>query len=333
VTEYMAGGSLRSRMRPGVPWPLDQALPVLEDVADALEHIHERGILHLDLKPENVLYTADGQVKIADFGLSVTGADARPTTGEFRGTLDYAAPEHLTGSAPDARYDVFSLTTLAYELLTGRIPGRVFVPASQRNRALPKAFDGVLQRGLAREPAERYPSVAEFRQALAGACRSTARRFPVRVLVALTGLVIVAGVLLALGSWRRSAPQPEVPRLPDEPTRLWLLYDKPEDMSLLAGDSGELASDSDARIERVRIENPSDNVPPDLPVPFWPSRVRFSSSARNGRGDSSIRFGIAPSDSVCCETGRRFCATALQRKKPREGRWVRRRLSGDKSPL
>ena len=81
VMEYLAGGSLRSRMEPGRPWSLAQASLVLDCIAGALDHIHEHGVLHLDLKPENILYTADGQIKITDFGLSVPRGDANAAPG------------------------------------------------------------------------------------------------------------------------------------------------------------------------------------------------------------------------------------------------------------
>ena len=84
------------------------------------------------------------------------------------GTLDYAAPEQRFGLPVDARCDVFSLAVLAYELLTGRLPGRVYTPASQFNARLSPSLDKVLQRGLARRPADRYPTPAAAGAALQG---------------------------------------------------------------------------------------------------------------------------------------------------------------------
>jgi serine/threonine protein kinase len=283
VMEHMAGGSLRTRMIPDRPWTFTEAMPFLDCVARALEHIHAQGVLHLDLKPENILYTADGQVKITDFGLSVQHADASALLGgrHFRGTLDYCAPEYRAGLALDARYDVFSLATLAYELLTGRLPGRVYLPASRRNPRLPGALDDVLRRGLARDPAERYASVAQFRQALNSADHTTQPRISLRtvgVLAALAALVIVP---LVAYNWKPTAQQP--PDAPSEwpvveaparekPDRLVVLYDKPEDLSLVAGEDGaELASGSGVRVERVQIQKPPRNVPAGLPLPVWPT--------------------------------------------------------------
>jgi hypothetical protein len=268
VMEYLAGGSLRSRMQPGQPWPPDRAAAVLDCIARALEHIHGQGVLHLDLKPENILYTADGQVKVADFGLSMPDADAHALLGgtAFRGTIDYCAPERRAGLAPDARFDVFSLATLAYELLTGRLPGRVYVPASRRNPRLPAGIDEVLRRGLARDPAERYATIAALREALAGACRPARRRVPVRLLAVALGLAALVAVLVVVGRWTPTPPPPDLP------TGLWVLYDKPDDLALFTGDDGrELSGGSDVAVQRVPVEDPHHGIPPALAVPFWPA--------------------------------------------------------------
>jgi serine/threonine-protein kinase len=94
----------------------------------------------------------------------------RPMPGDrFRGTADYCSPQQRHGLPVDRRSDVFPLATLAYELLTGRLPGRVYVPATQRNSLVPRAGNDVLRRGLARDPDERYPTVEELRRGLARA--------------------------------------------------------------------------------------------------------------------------------------------------------------------
>jgi serine/threonine-protein kinase len=164
ILEYIEGTNLRPLLRPGQPWPLERALPVLDAVVAALGHIHARGILHLDLKPENILCGADGTIKVTDFGLArpIGQADAFVPLGATQGTLDYSAPEQLYGLPVGPPADLFALATLAYEMLTGRLPGRVYVPASRRNPLLPAALDAVLEKGLARAAEDRQPSVASF---------------------------------------------------------------------------------------------------------------------------------------------------------------------------
>ena len=169
VMEYVSGPPLRALMKPDEPWSAQRAAPVLDSIARALSFIHDQGILHLDLKPENVLSTPSGGTKITDFGLALRRVDARTLSemGLAQGTIDYCSPEQRYGLPIDTRSDLFSLATLAYELFTGFLPGRVYVSACQRNTELPPALDPVLRKGLARDPDERYATVEEFRKDLA----------------------------------------------------------------------------------------------------------------------------------------------------------------------
>lgn len=196
VMEHVAGPSLRARMTPGRPWPAHRALPVLAAVASALAYVHERGILHLDLKPENVLLGGAGGLKVTDFGLARPHPGRADAPGPAQGTLDYCPPEQRFGLAVGPRADVFSLATLAYELLTGHLPGRVYVPCARRNSRLPAGLDGVLARGLARHPEERYPTVSAFWQDLRRPLEAARRRrFWAWVGVLGTALAAVLGLV------------------------------------------------------------------------------------------------------------------------------------------
>lgn len=174
VMEYVPGSTLRSLMKKGEPWEADKALEVLNAIARALTYIHSQDILHLDLKPENVMRSKDGMVKITDFGLALSRFDAWTLSelGLAQGTLDYCSPEQRYGLPIDQRADLFSLATVAYEMLTGTLPGRVFMSACSRNPLLGSEIDPVLKKGLARDPDERYRTVEEFRRDLSAALES-----------------------------------------------------------------------------------------------------------------------------------------------------------------
>jgi serine/threonine-protein kinase len=126
VMEYVPGGSLEDRLASG-PLPLETTLQVGAAIADALEDAHRHGILHRDLKPGNVLLTADGQPKILDFGLAVlltagAAAGRMTQTGAIVGSLPYMAPEQLFGEADDTRTDVYALGAMLFEMVTGQRP-------------------------------------------------------------------------------------------------------------------------------------------------------------------------------------------------------------------
>jgi len=203
VMEYLAGPTLRTQMQPGQAWSPERAAPVLDAIARAVSYIHQQGVLHLDLKPENILCTERGVIKITDFGLAVHHLDAKSMSelGLVQGTVDYCAPEQYFGLALDQRSDVFSLATLAYELLTGKLPGRVYFSARKYQPHLPAALDQVLARGLSRDPHDRYGSVEEFRQQLCRALGWPKRRsLLLPILVASLVSMLLAWVILL--PWR-----------------------------------------------------------------------------------------------------------------------------------
>jgi serine/threonine-protein kinase len=171
VMEYVAGTTLRAEMEPGIAWSIERAWQVLDAISRALSSIHAQGILHLDLKPENVLCPYGGGLKITDFGVASAHGDARTLAalGRIRGTLDYCSPEQRHGLPQDERSDIFALAVLAYELLTGRVPGRAYLAVTEQEPQLPAEVDQVLPRGLCRDPDERYGSAEAFRCDLAAA--------------------------------------------------------------------------------------------------------------------------------------------------------------------
>jgi serine/threonine protein kinase len=203
VMEHVDGNSLRDRMT-GQPWPLDVALSVANQIAAAVEHIHGCGLLHLDLKPENVLFDAGGTVKVTDFGLARSTREGRRPPPCPWGSAEYCPPEQRHGLGVDERTDLFALASISYELLTGRLPGRIVLPVQRWNPKVPAAVEGVLLRGLRRDPDERYATVAEFRAALGNAADGL-RRHPVWGSLAAISTGLLLAVPLLFHAFQRSA--------------------------------------------------------------------------------------------------------------------------------
>ncbi|MGW7534515.1 serine/threonine-protein kinase [Amycolatopsis sp. NPDC054798] len=168
------GGDLAGLMSAGPISPA-RALSLLDQVADALDTLHNHGLVHLDVKPANVLVTSREtsreHVYVADFGLTRRGATGHRTRGgDFLGSPTYAAPEHLRGEPLDGRTDQYALTCVLFACLTGNPPFRGDVPTVIKGHlggeppsvaavvALPAALDDVIRKGMAKSPNDRYPS-------------------------------------------------------------------------------------------------------------------------------------------------------------------------------
>jgi tRNA A-37 threonylcarbamoyl transferase component Bud32 len=165
VMEYVDGVTLRDAMREQKLTP-PAALAVVRQLCDALEYAHAQGVVHRDVKPENILLTRDGRVKIADFGLAKVADPAAVSltaTHQAMGTPHYMAPEQWEKpAAVDHRADIYALGVVLYELLTGELPLGRFDPPSQKVR-LDVRLDGVVLRALAKEPARRYQHASQVR--------------------------------------------------------------------------------------------------------------------------------------------------------------------------
>ena len=184
VMPYMADGSLRARIAREKQLPVDDALRITEDVGEALAYAHSKGIVHRDIKPDNVLFSGD-HACLADFGIAravdSVAADTLTSTGLVVGTPAYMSPEQASGEKTvDARSDQYSLACLLYEMITGLPP---FIGATQQAvisqrftqpppsmRAhrpnVPDHVERAVKRALAVIPADRFPTVEEFVEAL-----------------------------------------------------------------------------------------------------------------------------------------------------------------------
>jgi eukaryotic-like serine/threonine-protein kinase len=222
VMEYLRGGSLEDRLREHGAHEPARVLAWLEQAAVALDAAHENGVVHRDVKPGNLLLAADGTVRVADFGVaSAAGLDSLTMTGTVLGTAGYLAPEQARGEPTTAAADRYSLAVVAFELLTGDRPYEADSPTAEaaahvhaevpsvcdRLPNLPRELDGVFERALAKDPAERFPTCADFvaalREALAEAAHTTRELAPVPVTTPMPvaprrvpGAAVVIGLLL-----------------------------------------------------------------------------------------------------------------------------------------
>ena len=184
VEEFVEGGTLSDRM--GRVHSLEETVSILSPIASALDYAHARGVLHRDVRPSNIMLTADGTPILGDFGLAqmMGASDARLTlTGMIVGTPEYMAPEQCAGQDIEATADVYSLAVVAYQMLTGQVPFTAATPAAvivaQMRAELPpprsvnpnlsEASESALLKGLARQPADRWPTAGELVGALASA--------------------------------------------------------------------------------------------------------------------------------------------------------------------
>jgi hypothetical protein len=172
-----------------------QSAEVAAAVAEALQHAHERGIVHRDVKPSNVMLLPNGEPKIMDFGIAKLPTSQLTRAGEVMGSPAYMSPERAGEKPVDHRTDLFSLGAVLYELLTGqrafgapsipailrRVASEDPPPVSQVAPALPSALDGIVQRALAKDPACRHASGGELAaelRSLLGPAPSRTRRGP-----------------------------------------------------------------------------------------------------------------------------------------------------------
>jgi serine/threonine protein kinase len=210
VMEFVDGEDLASRMQRG-RLSVEDAAGLITQVADALHAAHALGIVHRDVKPANIFLSAQGPLRLGDFGLALTAEQAAEAlrltrAGTTVGTVEYAAPEQLSRAHPvSAASDVYSLGVLTYEMLTGELPRGNFDPPSLRNAAVDAAFDSVVLRALQTDPARRYADAGEFREAFLQAAdrrrqqelrdeavrRKMARR--ARMVAALAGVSLLTG--------------------------------------------------------------------------------------------------------------------------------------------
>ncbi|MBM3271183.1 MAG: serine/threonine protein kinase, partial [Candidatus Sericytochromatia bacterium] len=234
VMEWLPGTSLREALdKAGGQLPAEQALDIVTQVGEALHHAHAEGVVHRDVKPENVMLSG-GRATLLDFGIASAPEFRQSGHARNAGTARYIAPEALRGHETDARSDVFSLGVMAYELLTGSYPygaqtilahydtgmlGVGVAAPAALNLEISGQVSASVMRALAADPADRFQDMAEFLDALAiargrkGAAEEADwRTLGVRIGVAVAVVLVVGSLAVLL--------RPYFSRAPKQPTAL-----------------------------------------------------------------------------------------------------------------
>jgi tetratricopeptide (TPR) repeat protein len=231
VMEYVPGESLNEHLATHMP-PVDTCLQLFEQIASAVSHAHQHGVIHRDLKPGNILIDDHGRPHLLDFGVArrVSGKSVTTASDEFVGTLRYASPEHVASSVGpiDVRSDVYALGLILYEMLIGQMPypidgglaevsQHIRVTAPQRSPQLTTDLTAICEKALAKEPEARYSTVVhliddlrrfkrgEAVEARRGAPWYAVRRFVRRHRARIIPVAAAAVVVMLAGWWQISA--------------------------------------------------------------------------------------------------------------------------------
>lgn len=179
--EYLEGRTFEEVIEREAPLALARIVKLLTPVCAALAYAHERGVVHRDVKPSNIMLTQEGVVKLMDFGVAHIFSSSLTQEGALLGTPNYMSPEQIRGEKVDGRSDIFALGVVAYEMATRqrpflgesmaavshRIVSGAVIPASELNAKLPESFDEALEKALHKRREERYASAKEFAHGLA----------------------------------------------------------------------------------------------------------------------------------------------------------------------
>lgn len=175
--EYVNGETLKSYLKNSGPLDFDKAVEISLSILAALEQVHDKGVVHQDIKPSNMIFDNDGQIKLADFGIARHPGFGKPNIEEQAvGTVYYMSPEQASGKLVDFRSDIYSLGVLMYELITGKLPfvGQTAaavaymqchnepVPPSEIRSDIPKGLEQIILRAMSKSPDRRFVDDAQM---------------------------------------------------------------------------------------------------------------------------------------------------------------------------
>ena len=181
IMEYVEGDTLESLLKSKGILPVEQVLAIAIRTLDGLKHAHDKGVIHRDMKPSNLMLSTDGEVKIMDFGIArIAGGSRLTRVGQAVGTPQYMSPEQVRGQEGNYASDIYSFGIVLYELLTGTTPfdsdveyeimhahtSRKPVPPVSLNPAIPEALNRAILKALEKDPLHRFGSAGEFRLCL-----------------------------------------------------------------------------------------------------------------------------------------------------------------------
>lgn len=193
IMEYVDGENLKEYIRRKGRLQAPEAVRIARQIAEALEEAHRAGVVHRDIKPQNILFSREGKVKVTDFGIAIAGDGATVTVGdEIIGSVQYISPEQARGELAGKQSDLYSLGIVLYEMATGRVPfsgespvavamkhiQEQIVPPRRHVESIPEALEMVIVKAVQKDIADRYPSAAEMLEDLIFAGETDGKGYP-----------------------------------------------------------------------------------------------------------------------------------------------------------
>jgi len=238
--EYIDGPTLKEEITSRAPLPEAEAVGYAQQVLQALEFAHRRGVIHRDIKPHNMMLTEDGLLKVTDFGIARAANQVEMTeVGSIVGTAQYLSPEQARGQTVGPQSDIYSLGVVLYEMLTGEVPftgssaveiamkqvNERPVPPSRKNRLVSPAVEAIVMRALAKDPAMRFRSAREMADELERARRGLGVSQDTQQATQVIGAYEAAGATQVMGAApaTRGGPPQQEPRRSALPWILVLL--------------------------------------------------------------------------------------------------------------